>query len=62
MRLKFEKETKEIDFCGKIKELLKRQNINPETVVVLKNGEVISEDERIKDEDELELISVVSGG
>lgn len=62
MRLKFEKETREIDFCGKIVELLKRQNINPETVVVLKNGEVICEDERVNDEDELELISVVSGG
>jgi len=62
MRLKINNKDKEIEFSGKIKELLKKENINPETIVVIKNGEVISEDERVKNEDELELISVVSGG
>lgn len=62
MKLKFDNKIKELEFFGKIKELLKRENINPETVVVLKNGEVISEDERVQNDEELELISVVSGG
>ncbi|HOI18798.1 MAG TPA: MoaD/ThiS family protein [Candidatus Woesearchaeota archaeon] len=62
MKLKYENKIKEIEFFGKVKELLKKENINPETVVVVKNGEVISEDERVNNDEELELISVVSGG
>jgi sulfur carrier protein ThiS len=40
-------------------ELLK---INPETVLVKKGKEIITEDEALADNDEIELIKVVSGG
>jgi sulfur carrier protein ThiS len=40
-------------------ELLK---INPETVLVKKGKEIITEDETLADNDEIELIKVVSGG
>jgi sulfur carrier protein ThiS len=50
------------EFSGKISALLERLGVNPETIVVVKNGAVVSEDERCGDGDELKLLSVISGG
>ncbi len=57
-----EKRTVEWEFSGRIRDLLAALRVNPETVVVVKNGEVVSEDERCAAEDELKLLSVISGG
>lgn len=43
-------------------DLLKSQNINPETVIVVRNGEVLTEKESLQDKDKIELLSVISGG
>ncbi|MCK5040384.1 MAG: MoaD/ThiS family protein [Candidatus Aenigmarchaeota archaeon] len=57
-----QKKTK-ISFCGKtIEDLLKSQEINIETVLIKKNDEFVTEDEKLKEEDVVELISVVSKG
>lgn len=45
-----------------VKELLKKLGINPITVLVSKNNELVAEDERLDDKDEVKIISVVSGG
>ncbi len=45
-----------------ILELLKEHGINPETVVVKKGKEIVLEEERLEDGDEIETIRVVSGG
>ena len=57
-----ENETSEHDFSGKIKDLLAEIGVNKETIVVTKNGEVVSEDEPCEGKDELKLLSVISGG
>jgi len=57
-----EKRSVEQEFSGRIRELLARLSVNAETVVVVKNGEVVSEDERCSGRDELKLLSVISGG
>ena len=64
MRVFIEKsrEIKEIRFSGNVVELLKKFDINPETVLVVKNGEIVQEDETIFDGDEVKLLSVISGG
>ena len=55
--------TKIIDFTGKtVLELLHQLNINKEAVLVIRNEEVITEDEELQDNDKLELLSVISGG
>ena len=57
-----QKKTK-ISFYGKtIEDLLKSQEINTETVLIKKNNEFATEDEKIKEGDLVELISVVSKG
>lgn len=45
-----------------IAELLEELDINRETVVVSKNGEITVEDDTVKKDDEIEIIRIVSGG
>jgi len=54
--------TIEIDENISVKELLKKMNINPVTVIVSKNNNIILEDEQLKDKDDIKIISVISGG
>ncbi len=42
--------------------LLKELGLNPETIIVTRNNEVITEDEKISADDTLEILSVISGG
>jgi len=45
-----------------VADLLKKLDINPVTVIVSRNNELILEDERLNDKDELKILSVISGG
>lgn len=55
---------KEIDFVEntKIEDILKEEEIPIETVVIKQNGETVTEDELVNDNDELEIIKVIYGG
>ncbi len=45
-----------------VKQLLEKLSINPETVLVVKDNTVLTQDEQIEDNDTLEILSVISGG
>lgn len=45
-----------------VKDLLAKMNINPVTVIVSREDNIITEDEELKDNDNIRLISVISGG
>ena len=45
-----------------VTDLLKKLNINPVTVIVSRSNELILEDERLSDNDEIKILSVISGG
>ena len=45
-----------------VKDLLKKMNINPVTVIVSKNNDIILEDEELNEKDDIKIISVISGG
>ncbi len=47
---------------GVIEDILKNLNINPVEVIVARNGKVVSELDRIADEDEMRIIRIVHGG
>jgi len=47
---------------AKVADILQKVEINPETVLVRRSGEIIPETEKLKNGDKLELLSVVSGG
>lgn len=58
-----ENTTKTILFRGKtVQDLLSRLKLNPETVLIVRNSEVLTQDEVLKSKDVLHILSVVSGG
>lgn len=55
-------ERHELLFSGSVQELLDRLEINMQTVLVLRNNELVTEDEVLADTDDVKIITVVSGG
>ncbi len=64
MKIYLEKENKHLNlnFKGSVKELLEKVNINIETVVVLKNNEIVNEEGLLEEKDDIKILSVISGG
>lgn len=52
----------ELDNSSIVSDLLKKLSINPVTVIISRNNELILEDEELKDKDEIKILSVISGG
>lgn len=58
-----EQTTIKVEFTGtNVKELLHQLKLNPEAFLVIRNSEVITEEEILQDNDRIELLSVISGG
>ncbi|MEN3011774.1 MAG: MoaD/ThiS family protein [Dictyoglomus thermophilum] len=55
-------EVKEIEGDLKVSEILKILNINPETVLVVRGEEILTPDKIVKNNEEVEIIPVISGG
>jgi sulfur carrier protein ThiS len=47
---------------GTAASLLEKLDVNPEVVLIVKDGELIAEDEDVSDASSIELLSVISGG
>ena len=45
-----------------VKDLLKKLSINPQTVLVVKNDEIVLHDEMLSEKDTVKILSVISGG
>jgi sulfur carrier protein ThiS len=54
--------TVEVEHAGSALSLLERLGINPEVVLIVRDGELITPDERVDGAARIELLSVVSGG
>ncbi|MEK6932459.1 MAG: MoaD/ThiS family protein [Nanoarchaeota archaeon] len=58
-----EKENKFVNVeASNAREILTKLNINPETVLLARNNELILLETNLKNNDELKLLSVISGG
>ena len=64
MEIHIDKPKKNIkkEFNGTVNELLKELKLNKETVIVVRNGELVTEEESLKNNDKIKILSVVSGG
>jgi sulfur carrier protein ThiS len=66
VKIFLEKENKKRTFEAKKKQtvesMLKKMKINPQTVIVVKNGQVVTEQETLQEKDELKILSVKLGG
>jgi len=52
----------ELENNSSVADLLKQLKINPVTVIVSRNDELILEDQELKDNDKIKILSVISGG
>ena len=63
MRVFIERSNEKKDVtASSVKELLVALKINPTTVLVVKNNELVTEDAALKNTDEIKLLSVISSG
>lgn len=63
MEVLIEKENKKVKKEAKnVEELLKKLKINPTTVIVSVNDELVTEDYKLNKKDKVKIMSVISGG
>jgi len=55
-------EKRKMQFKGKVSLLLSKLGVNSESVIVVRNNTVVTEDEMLSDVDFVKILSVVSGG
>ncbi len=56
------RKTVELKDGAVVSDLLKKLSINPVTVIISRNNELILEEEKLKNYDEIKVLSVISGG
>jgi sulfur carrier protein ThiS len=64
MRVRLRNPDREIDVAGgrSVREVLLELGVDPDTVLVIRSGELVTREERIGDTDEVEVRPVISGG
>ncbi|MEW6062763.1 MAG: MoaD/ThiS family protein [Nanoarchaeota archaeon] len=63
MKVYIERTNKSVNANARsIRELLEKLNLNPTTVLVSINGEIVTEDKKLNRNDKITVHSVISGG
>ncbi|MBU4502581.1 MAG: MoaD/ThiS family protein [Nanoarchaeota archaeon] len=63
MKVFIEKENKTREIKAKtVNDLLEKLKINPITVLTVVNDELVTEDKKLNDKDEVKVLAVISGG
>ena len=64
MKVKLRHPTRVVEVPGpkKVRDLLAHLELNPETVLVIRDADLLTREERIEDSDEIEIRPVISGG
>ncbi|MGE5227715.1 MAG: MoaD/ThiS family protein [Planctomycetaceae bacterium] len=64
MKVKLRNPDREVDVVGGrlLQEVLAELDVNPDTVLVIRDGELITRETRVGDADALEIRPVISGG
>ncbi len=62
IKLKYRKQEWELDGKFTLRKAIERVGLNPEAVLAVRDGELITEDTWLSDGDEIRLVAVISGG
>jgi len=63
LKVFLERENKNLEVeANTMKDLFSKLNVNPETVIISRNNELVVDDVELKEDDEIKLLSVISGG
>lgn len=62
--MKLRNPDREVEVAGgrRVRDVLAELGVNPDTVLVIREGELITREERLADRDEIEVRPVISGG
>jgi sulfur carrier protein ThiS len=64
VKVKLRNPDREIEIAGgrSVRDVLAELGVNPDTVLVIRAGELVTRETRVDDPDELEVRPVISGG
>jgi len=64
MRVRLRNPDREVELAGgrRVREVLAELDVDPDTVLVIRDGELLTREERLDAGDELEIRPVISGG
>ena len=62
IKLKYRKQEWELEGKFTVRQAIEVVGLNPEAVLAVRDGELITEDTRLDDGDEIRLVAVISGG
>jgi len=62
MRVVYRDQSWEFNKSMPVFRLLEELHVLPESVLVLRNGQLLTEDQRLNPEDDVKIVAVVSGG
>jgi sulfur carrier protein ThiS len=57
-----EKKSRDMKFNGKAKQLLDALGIVSEDVIISRNDEIVTLDDKLNDKDDIKILAVISGG
>jgi sulfur carrier protein ThiS len=64
VRVRLRNPDRDVEVAGErsVRDLLAELRVNPDTVLVIRRGELITREERVGEQDEIEIRPVISGG
>ncbi len=62
IKIKYRKQEWELDGEFSVRQAIEELGLDPESVLIVRDGELIVEDTRLLDGDEIRLLAVISGG
>ncbi|HEU4354346.1 MAG TPA: MoaD/ThiS family protein [Actinomycetota bacterium] len=64
MRVRLRNPDRELEISGgrKVREILAELDIDPDTVLVIRDHELLTREDRVAEQDQLEIRPVISGG
>ncbi len=62
IKLKYRKQEWELEGAYALRKAIEKVGLNPQAVLAVRDGNLITEDTQLKDGDEIRLVAVISGG
>jgi sulfur carrier protein ThiS len=62
IKLKYRKQVWELEGRYTLRRAIETVGLNPQAVLAVREGELITEDSQLEDGDEIRLVAVISGG
>jgi sulfur carrier protein len=62
IKLKYRKQEWELEGKFTVRQAIEKVGLNSEAVLAVRDGELITEDTRLQDGDQVRLVAVISGG